>query len=59
MSGNNRNILECKCLKLQDTSDISDREIIETYWNVNQGYAKVLETDATRNNRNILECKSL
>ena len=40
VSGNNRNILECKCALSSWTFCIAS-EIIETYWNVNEKWGSL------------------
>ena len=54
---NNRNILECKSEKCKGKNS-AIHEIIETYWNVNEGNVMLNPKPLYRNNRNILECKS-
>ena len=56
LTGNNRNILECKYRHLSQ-SCLPENEIIETYWNVNIERYAIRWHMGFRNNRNILECK--
>ena len=58
---NNRNILECKLFR-NDKRRNQNREIIETYWNVNgclvlnelHAYEEIIETYWNVNSRNLM-----